>query len=63
MQREIGRLAIFEEIARFRQQGFDLVVSEAAFEFLVRIGIHKALGARPVKRTVQNLSSMLSGTP
>jgi len=52
-QREIGRLAISEELARFRQQGFDLAVSESAFEFLVRRGIHKALGARPMKRTVQ----------
>jgi len=52
-QREIGRLAISEELARFRQQGFDLAVSEPAFEFLVRRGIHKALGARPMKRTVQ----------
>lgn len=52
-QREIGQLAISEEIARFRQQGFDLSVSEPAFEFLVRRGIHKALGARPMKKTVQ----------
>jgi ATP-dependent Clp protease ATP-binding subunit ClpB len=52
-QREIGRLAISEELARFRQQGFDLTVSDDAFEFLVRRGIHKALGARPMKKTVQ----------
>ena len=52
-QREIGRLAISEELTRFRQQGFDLTVSDDAFEFLVRRGIHKALGARPMKKTVQ----------
>lgn len=52
-QREIGRLVISEELARFRQQGFDLKVSDDAFEFLVRRGIHKALGARPMKKTVQ----------
>ncbi len=52
-QREIGRLAISEELDRFRQRGFDLSVSEPAFEFLVRRGIHKVLGARPMKRTVQ----------
>jgi len=52
-QREIGRLAISEELARFRQQGFDLAVSEPAFEFLVRRGTHKALGARPMRGTVQ----------
>ena len=52
-QREIGRLAISEELDRLRQQGFDLSVSDVAFEFLVRRGIHKALGARPMKKTVQ----------
>lgn len=52
-QREIGRLAISEELDRFRQHGFDLSVSESAFEFLVRRGIHKVLGARPMKKTVQ----------
>lgn len=52
-QREIGRLAVSEELARFRQQGFDLTVSDDAFEFLVRRGIHKMLGARPMKKTVQ----------
>lgn len=52
-QREIGQLAISEELARFRRRGLDLTVSEAAFEFLVRRGIHKALGARPMKKAVQ----------
>ena len=52
-QREIGQFAIFEELARFRQKGFDVRVSEEAFEFLVRRGIHKAFGARPMKKTVQ----------
>lgn len=52
-QREIGRLAISDELARLRQRGFELEVSEPAFEFLVRRGIHRALGARPMKRTVQ----------
>jgi ATP-dependent Clp protease ATP-binding subunit ClpA len=52
-QREIGRLVISEELDRLRQQGFDLSVSDVAFEFLVRRGIHKALGARPMKKTVQ----------
>jgi len=52
-QREIGQLAIFEKLVRFRGKGFDLRVSEEAFEFLVRRGIHKAFGARPMKKTVQ----------
>jgi ATP-dependent Clp protease ATP-binding subunit ClpA len=53
VQREIGRAAIDLEIERFSEHGFNLTVSEAAFEFLVRRGIHKALGARPMKKTVQ----------
>jgi ATP-dependent Clp protease ATP-binding subunit ClpB len=52
-QREIARLAISEELDRFRQQGFELSVSDVVFEFLVRRGIHKALGARPMKKVVQ----------
>ncbi len=52
-QREIGQLAISEEIERFSRQGFELAVSEAALEFLVRRGTHKVLGARPMKKTVQ----------
>lgn len=52
-QREIGQLAIAEELDRFRQRGFELSLSESALEFLVRRGIHKTLGARPMKKTVQ----------
>jgi len=52
-QRQIGRLAIDEELTRLRQKGFDLSVSEEAFEFLLRRGIHKTLGARPMNKTVQ----------
>jgi ATP-dependent Clp protease ATP-binding subunit ClpA len=46
-------LAMTEELARFRERGFDLALSDEAFEFLARRGIHKALGARPMKKTVQ----------
>jgi len=53
VQREIGRIAIDEELSRLRQKGFDLTVSDEAFEFLLRRGIHKTLGARPMKKTVQ----------
>jgi ATP-dependent Clp protease ATP-binding subunit ClpB len=52
-QREIALLAITEELARFRERGFDLTVSDEAFEFLVRRDIHKVLGARPLRKTVQ----------
>lgn len=52
-QREIGRLTIDEELIRLRERGFDLTVSAEALEFLVRRGIHKTLGARPMKNTVR----------
>ena len=52
-QREIARLVIDEELARFSEKGFDLSLSEEALEFLVRKGIHRTLGARPMKRTAQ----------
>lgn len=55
IQREIGRLVVSHELARIRAKGFDLTVSEEAFEFLVRQGIHKTLGARPMKKAVQKL--------
>jgi len=53
IQREIGCHAISQELERFKERGFNLTVSEAAFEFLIRRGIQKTLGARPMKRTVQ----------
>jgi ATP-dependent Clp protease ATP-binding subunit ClpA len=53
IQREIGGLAIAEEIARFRKSGFNLTVSDEALEFLVRRGIQKTLGARSMRRTVE----------
>jgi ATP-dependent Clp protease ATP-binding subunit ClpA len=39
VQREIGRTALAEETARLRTRGFDLTISDEAFEFLVRRGI------------------------
>lgn len=53
VQREIGRAAIGKELGRLREKGFALEVSEEAVEFLVRQGIHKTLGARPMKKTTQ----------
>jgi ATP-dependent Clp protease ATP-binding subunit ClpA len=69
IQREIGCLAISEELDGFNERGFNLTVSEAAFEFLVRRGIQKTLGARPMKKTVQKFigdairESLKAGTP
>ena len=54
-QREIGRLVVAEELARFHARGIELSVSDDAFEFLVRRGIHKSLGVRPMKSTVRKL--------
>ncbi|MBN8712186.1 MAG: hypothetical protein BGO12_10095 [Verrucomicrobia bacterium 61-8] len=53
IQREIGRLAINEELDRLRKKGFELEISDEAVEFLVRRGMHKTLGARPMRKTVQ----------
>ncbi len=52
-QRKIGQLAISEELRRLKDRGYDLELSELAFEFLVRHGTSKGLGARPMKRTIR----------
>lgn len=52
-QREIGRLVVSEELERLRGKGYEVTVSDEAVEFLVRRGIHKTLGARPMKKTTQ----------
>lgn len=68
-QRQIGLLTITEELERLRAQGFELSIADSAFEFLVRRGVHKALGARPMKRVVQKFvgdalrNSLKSGAP
>jgi ATP-dependent Clp protease ATP-binding subunit ClpA len=63
IQREIGCLAISQELERFKERGFNLTVSEAAFEFLVRRGIQKTLGARPMKRSTSGLPPSRTGSP
>jgi ATP-dependent Clp protease ATP-binding subunit ClpB len=52
-QREIALMVIGEEVERYRKMGIDLAVDEETVEMLIRKGITKALGARPMKRTVQ----------
>ena len=52
-QHEIGQIVVDDELARFRERGFSVVVSDEAFEFLIRQGIQRAFGARPLKKTVQ----------
>jgi ATP-dependent Clp protease ATP-binding subunit ClpA len=46
-------IVIGEEVERYGTMGIDLAVDEETVELLIRKGITKALGARPVKRTVQ----------
>ena len=53
VQREIGSIAICEELDRFNDRGFELTISEAAFEFLIRRGIQKTLDACPMRKTVE----------
>jgi ATP-dependent Clp protease ATP-binding subunit ClpA len=52
-QREIAMIVIGEEAERYQKMGIDLAVEEETLELLIRKGITKALGARPMKRTVQ----------
>ena len=53
IQREIALIVINEEVDRYLKMGIDLVVDEETIEMLIRKGVTKALGARPMKRTVQ----------
>jgi len=46
-------IVIGEEAERYQKMGIDLAVEEETLELLIRKGITKALGARPMKRTVQ----------
>ena len=48
-------IVIGEEVERYRKMGIDLAVDEETLELLIRKGITKALGARPMKRTVQKV--------
>jgi len=52
-QREIALIVIGEEVERYQKMGIDLTVDKETVEMLIRKGITKALGARPMKRTVQ----------
>ena len=49
VQREIGRAALAEELARLGVCGFDLTFCDEAFEFLVKRGIQQTLGAADEK--------------
>lgn len=53
VQREICEHLVAREIRRLKNLGFDLQVSREALEFLVREGHHPHLGARPMRRAVE----------
>lgn len=52
-QREIARNAVNEELNYLKAKGLDFALSDEAFEFLVRRGIHKTLGARPLLGVIE----------
>ncbi len=52
-QREIARNAVNEELNRLKTKGLNFALSDEAFEFLVRRGIHKTLGARPLLEAIE----------
>ncbi|MBI2497369.1 MAG: ATP-dependent Clp protease ATP-binding subunit [Opitutae bacterium] len=53
VQREICALEVARETARLRSLGYDLEVSREALEFLMREGFHPHLGARPMRKAVE----------
>jgi ATP-dependent Clp protease ATP-binding subunit ClpB len=53
VQREIAELTLEKEIIRLSKLGYKLDVSKSVLEFLVRKGVHKLLGARPMRSTVE----------
>ncbi|MDR0532772.1 MAG: AAA family ATPase [Verrucomicrobiales bacterium] len=53
VQREIAQLTLDEELLRLRLLGYDLKPEPEVLEFLVRHGIDKVYGARPLRDTVE----------
>jgi ATP-dependent Clp protease ATP-binding subunit ClpA len=54
-QWEIGMLAVTDELRRYREKGYNLTVSDAALENLLRRGVSKCHGARFTKKIAQKL--------
>ena len=52
-QRAICEAMIAAELTRLRALGYHLEVTSAAVEFLIRLGYHKTLGARPMRGVVE----------
>jgi ATP-dependent Clp protease ATP-binding subunit ClpA len=55
VQVEIARLRLEEEIAFYAARGHRLGVDEDVLNFLVRVGYHPRLGARPLRDAVERL--------
>ena len=66
-QRAICEAMIAAELSRLRNLGYALEVEASAIEFLIRLGYHKTLGARPMRGVVERClqeavtSAMLAG--
>ena len=52
-QREIAELNLNNEIMRLGRLGYHLTIDNSVLEFLVRKGVDKLLGARPMRTTVE----------
>jgi ATP-dependent Clp protease ATP-binding subunit ClpA len=52
-QRSICEGMVDEELRRLRSLGHDVAIAPGVMEFLVRRGYHRALGARPMRGTVE----------
>lgn len=62
-QRAICESMIAAELARMRTLGYQLEVSSGAVEFLIRLGYHRTLGARPMRGVVERgLQEVVAGS-
>ncbi|MGC1479757.1 MAG: AAA family ATPase [Chthoniobacterales bacterium] len=52
-QRRIAQVGITDELDRLASKGHHLTVESEVIEFLIRRGIHKTLGARPLQQVVR----------
>ena len=62
-QRVICEAMIAAELARIRVLGYHLEVTSSAVEFMLRLGYHKTLGARPLRGVVERcLQEVIAGS-
>ena len=53
VQTEICGLEVTRESSRLRRLGYDLEITREALEWLTREGYHRQLGARPMRKAVE----------